>query len=201
MKAIQSIRYFLPVVIFSFIMMAASLEASSQNRRNNHKSDKNNERKEYRGDRSDNHSVARNNVRSGDRNHYEGHKSDGNHGDYSYSEHNSGRRYNGHQQAYTNHPRYGRVYQTFEHKPYVFRHSHGNYYYSDNQFYTYRDRIGYSVSEPPRDVYFDELPFECSRVHVNGHDLYRNGDLYFSHSTRGYIIVPPPLAINFSIGF
>jgi len=203
MKAIQSLRQFLPVVIFSFIMMATSLEASSQNHRNENKSNKNNDRKEYRNDRSNssNHSVARNDGRNGDRKHYSVRSSDRNNGNYAYDRHNSGRGYNDHQQAYTTHPRYSRVYQRFEHTPYVFRHSHGNYYYSDNQFYTYRDGIGYCVSEAPRDVYFNELPFECSRVNINGRVFFRNGDLYFSHSSRGYVIVPAPLAINLSLRF
>ena len=203
MKANQSIRQFLPVVILSFIMMATTLEASSQNRRNNDNSDKNSNHKEYRNDRSksSNHSVAKNDGRNGDRKHYTERNSGRNNGNYAYNEHNSGRHYNDHQQAYTNHPRYGRVYQRFDHTPYVFRHSHGNYYYSDNQFYTYREGIGYCASEPPRNVYFNELPFECSRVHVNGQVYFRNGDLYFSHSPRGYVIVPAPLAINFSLRF
>jgi hypothetical protein len=50
-------------------------------------------------------------------------------------------------------------------------------------------------------VYFRDLPFSCNRVHVNNQLYFRHGDLYFSHSPRGYVIVPSPIEVNFSVRF
>jgi hypothetical protein len=102
---------------------------------------------------------------------------------------------------YFEHPHYGRVYSRFDHDPIIFRHSHGNYFYSDNHFYVYRDGIGYCSVEPPRNVYFSELPFDCSRVRINGQVFFRNGDLFFQLSRRGYVIVPSPIEVRFSARF
>lgn len=102
---------------------------------------------------------------------------------------------------YYDHPGYGRVYHRFEGKPYILRHSHGDYYYSGNRFYTYHEGIGYCVTEPPRHVYFRELPFRCTRIYANGCEYYRNGDLFFRLSARGYVIVPAPVEINVSVRF
>ena len=203
MKAIQLIRPFLPGVIFSFALMATSLEVSAQNCRNNYKSNRNNDREEYRNERSNSseHDEDRNDDEDGgNKKHYKKYKSDRNNENYEYNQHYS-QRPNCSQRSYSNHPQYGRVHESFDQEPVIFRNSHGDYYYSDNQFYTYRDGIGYCEVEPPREVYFTDLPFDCNRVYVNGHTFFRNGDLYFSHSPRGYVIVPPPLAINFSIRF
>ena len=202
MKATHLLRQFVPVAIISFALMASSIEVSSQHSRNKHKFEKNNDHKEYRNDHFNhsNHSVAGNNGRKADKKHYKEYHSRNDNGNYKYSQHYSKNTYQS-QKGYFNHPKYGRVYQKFEHKPTIFRHSHGNYYYSQNQFYTYRTGIGYCVSEAPRQVYFSDLPFNYSRVHVNGHEYFRNGDLYFSHSPRGYVMVQPPLAINLSVRF
>ena len=203
MKAMQSITKLIPVVFFSFALMVASLEVNAQNSRNkDHKSDKNRDRKEYRYDHS-NHSdqsFGRNDGHKGNGKYNKGYKSGKNNGNYAYGEHHSSRDYHS-KKNYFNHPKYGRVYQKFDYKPTVLRHTHGNYYFSGNQFYTYRDGIGYCVAEPPRQMYFRDLPYNCHRVHVNGNVFFRHGDLYFSHSPRGYVMVPSPLAVSFSVGF
>lgn len=202
MKAIQSISQFIPVVFFSLVLMAISLDSSAQHSRNNKKSDKNKDHKEYRNDhsRSSDHFEGRNDGRRGDKKQYKGYNSGRYDGNYAYSEHNSSRSMHS-QENYFNHPKYGRIYQKFDHKPTIFRHSQGNYYYSGNQFYTYREGIGYCNAEPPRQLYFRDLPFSCNRVHVNNQVFFRHGDLYFSHSSRGYVIVPPPIEVNFSFSF
>lgn len=202
MKAPHLLRQFVPVAIISFALMALSIEVSSQNNRNKNKSKKNNDRKEYRFDHSShsNHSVDGNYGHKSDKKHYKEYHSGNDKGNYKYSQHYSKKNYHS-RNDYFNHPKYGRVYQKFEQKPVIFRHSHGNYYYSQDRFYTYHDGVGYCVSEPPRQVYFRDLPFNCSRVHVNGHEYYRNGNLYFSHSPRGYVIVQPPLSINLAVRF
>ena len=207
MKAIKSISQFLPVVIFSFALIATSLEVRSQKSHKNNKWDKNSDRKEYHNNHSnssdhydDRDDDDRDDDDRGDKKHYKGHKSNRNNGDYEYSQRYS-ERPNYSQQCYSNHPKYGRVYQRFNDNPIVFRHSQGDYYYSGNQFYTYRDGVGYCRAEAPRQVYFRNLPDNCNRVYVNNQEYFRNGDLYFSHSPRGYVIVPRPLRVNFSIGF
>jgi len=57
---------------------------------------------------------------------------------------------------YYNHPRYGRVYQRFDHNPFVFNSNRGNYYYYGNHFYNYRQGIGYCMIEPPLNI-FNEI--------------------------------------------
>lgn len=202
MKASHLLRQFIPVAIISFAMMAPSFEVSAQNNRNRNKSEKNNDSKEYRYNPSSQskHSVGGNNGRKADKKYYKEYQSGHEKGTYQYSQHYSKKTYPSHK-GYFNHPKYGRVYQRFEHKPTIFRHSHGNYYYSQDQFYTYHDGIGYCVADPPRHVYFRDLPSNYSRVHVNGQVYFRNGDIYFSHSPRGYVMVQPPLAINLSVRF
>lgn len=105
------------------------------------------------------------------------------------------------QSNYFNHPRYGRVYSRFDRNPIVFEHSRGNYYYSNNNFYRYNDGIGYCMVEPPRDIYFSNLPIECEQVYINDQEYFRNGDLYFQLSDRGYFIVPSPIELRISARF
>lgn len=203
MKAIQSIPHFIPVVFFSFALMAASLEGSSQNNRNKgHQSDKNRDRKEYRYDHSSasKHYSKNKGGHKGDKNYYKANHSKGSNDNYSYGDQYANRDYHS-KKSYYNHPKYGRVYQKFDNKPTVLRHTHGSYYYSGNQFYTYHDGIGYCRAEPPRHVYFNDLPYNCNRVQVNGQVFFRHGELYFSHSPRGYVMVPSPLEVNFSLRF
>ncbi len=197
MKTINSIRQYLPVVFFSIALMAASVEVSAQKNRNNNKSDKKYDRKEYKNDHSNRNdqSSARYEKRDRDGDHYKRQYSGRDNDNYQYSQ-----RYSKHQN-YSNHPKYGRVYQRFDRNPVVFRHSQGNYYYSGNNFYNYRRGVGYYVVEPPRNVYFRDLPFRCETVYSHGHEYYRNGDLFFSYSPRGYVIVPSPIGINLSVRF
>jgi hypothetical protein len=53
----------------------------------------------------------------------------------------------------------------------------------------------------PRNIYFSRLPMECNRVHVNGQVFFRNGELYFQLSPRGYALVPAPVGISISARF
>lgn len=190
MKPLHITRPFLSTAILTVAFMSASIVASADDHKNE-KGHKKNHRTEYRerdhyGDRN----YDRDDRGKGHKKHYKEYKHDRDYKAYKHDE----------RDCY-NHPKYGRVYQRFENKPYVLRHSHGNYYYSDNRFYTYRDGIGYCVAEPPRNVYFRELPFHCSRVYSSGREYYRNGDLFFRLSNRGYVIVPAPVEFNVSIRF
>ena len=202
MKTINSIRQYFPVVFFSLAMMIASVEVTAQNHRNNNKSDKNSDRREYRNnDRSEKEYDRKSGNDYGyrDGKNYERHNSGKKNGNYEYSEGYLKKNYS--HKNYSNHPKYGKVYQRFDHSPVIFKHSRGNYFYSGNNFYSYRSGIGYYVVEPPRQVYFRDLPFRCERVYSHGHEYYRNGDLYFSYSPRGYVIVPSPFQINLSVRF
>lgn len=202
MKTIENFRKYFPVVTIALFLLASNIEAGAQNR-NNHKkgnertkdkkeykqSDRSGERtanKEWRDDRTESNRDYRNYENRDNR--------DGNHQKYS-------KKNNYAQRNYFNHPKYGKVYQRFDHNPVVFRHSHGNYYYSGNNFYSYQRAVGYYVVEPPRQVYFRDLPFRCERVYSQGHEYYRNGDLFFSYSPRGYVIVPSPFQANLFVRF
>jgi hypothetical protein len=203
MKTLNAIRQILPVVFFALTLMAASVEVTAQNKGNYKKSDKNSDRKEYRNtDRSVQKydKKSGNDSRYGDGKDYARYHSGKKNGTYVYSDHNSKKKNYSHKN-YINHPKYGKVYQRFDHNPVVFRHSRGNYYYSGNNFYSYRRGVGYYVVEPPRQVYFRELPFRSERVYAHGQPYYRNGDLYFSYTPRGYVIVPSPFKVNFSVRF
>lgn len=190
MRPLNITRSFLSTAILTVAFMSASVIVNADDhKKENYK--KNKHRSEYRdGGNYRAHYDDRDYRGKGNNKHHKHYKYDR---DY--------RAYKNDDCGYYNHPRYGKVYQRFGHKPHVLKHSHGNYYYSDNTFYTYRDGIGYCVAEPPRHVYFRELPFHCTRVYANGCEYYRNGDLFFRLSARGYVIVPAPLEFNVSVRF
>ncbi|MGE5448618.1 MAG: hypothetical protein ACM3PR_09650 [Bacteroidales bacterium] len=190
MKLIHSTKPILSVAILSIALFSSSVVANADNHKNgNH--GKNNHRSEYRDRGNDrNHYSERDEHGRGNRKHFKEGRYD-----------NDYRAYNHEGRNYYDHPKYGRVYQRFEHKPYVLRNSRCDYYYSDNRFYTYHDGIGYCVAEPPRNVYFRELPFHCTRVYSDGCEYYRSGDLFFRFSNRGYVMVPAPVEFNVSIRF
>jgi len=190
MKSLNTTRTFLTAAILSFAFMSATITANADDHKNNG-GHKNNHRIEYnKGEHYRSHNNGRGNSNKESKKYYKEDKYDHNY-----------RTYNHDKRAYYDHPKYGRVYNRFKNEPYVFRHSHGDYYYSDNRFYTYHDGIGYCISETPRNIYFRELPFHCTRVYSNGREYYRNGDLFFRMSARGYVIVPTPVEFNISVRF
>ena len=190
MKPLNINRPFLLTAVLTLAFVSASIFANADDHKNNN-GHKKHYRSEYReGGNYSRHYYDRDDRGKGHKKHYKEYKYDREYKAYKHDE----------RDCY-DHPKYGRVYQRFERKPYVLRHSHGNYYYSDNRFYTYHDGIGYCVIEPPRHVYFRELPFHCSRVYANGREYYSNGDLFFRLSARGYVIVPAPVEINVSVRF
>lgn len=190
MKPLNITRSLLSTAFLTVAFMSASfvVNADDHKHKNGHKKQ---HRTEYReADRYHSHSYDRDNRGRGHNKHYKEYKHER---DYKVYKHDRRDCYD--------HPKYGRVYHRFEHKPYVLRHSRGNYYYADNRFYTYRDGVGYCVTEAPRHIYFSELPFNCHRVYAHGHEYYRHGELYFRLSNRGYVIVPAPVEVNFSVRF
>lgn len=194
MKTIDNLRQYLPVVAISLVLLASTIDLSAQNRRNDDKKGKDRDRKEYRQPhphRYDDSRTANREWRD---------RKDNDRDRYYYHPKYS-KKYKHAQVHHYDHPRYGRVYNKFDRNPVVFRHDHGNYYYYGNRFYTYHKGVGYCVTEPPRHVYFRHLPADCSRVHVNGQVFFRNGDLFFQLSPRGYAIVTSPVQVNLSFGF
>ena len=195
MKTIDNLRQYLSVIIFSTILIASTVEVNAQNYRSEGKKGKGHERKEYREYGRDDDRTAYN-GRRGDRDNYE-HRN-WNNREYRPKYNN---RYKHYEANYFEHPKYGRVYQRFDYNPIVFHHDRDNYYYYGDHFYTYRRGIGYCVVEPPRNVYFNSIPDECERVYVDGHLLFRHGDLFFQLSPRGYVMAPSPIGIHISARF
>lgn len=199
MKTTFNFRQYFPVLTISLVLIASTIDANAQNRRTEKKNKENN-KTEYR--THDNH---RNTVSeySGKRNREGSYYKKGIKNQKSNKVYRPQytRNYKHEQPDYFNHPKYGRVYQRFDHNPVVFKYDRGNYYYFNDHFYTYRRGIGYCLVETPRNIYFERLPMDCNRVHVNGNVLFRNGDLYFKLSRRGYTIVSAPVEIRFSARF
>ena len=104
---------------------------------------------------------------------------------YVYHKHYRIPRYNGRVRVYARAP-WG-----FQQHPVIIRHRFGDIYYFGGNFYTYMDRYGYVQIEAPRNVMFTTIPRGAVRVRVNGHLMFRLGDLYFSLGTGGYHIVTP----------
>ncbi len=166
--------------------MTSTVEVNAQNRKKENNGN-GRERKEYReSDRRD------------DRTAYNDRKGNYEHKNWNNREANKEyrpkyiNRYKHYDSDYYEHPRYGRVYQRFDRSPVVFHHDRDDYYYYGDHFYSYRKGVGYCVVDAPRDVYFRQLPVACERVNVNGNVLFRNGNLFFQLSPRGYALVNLP---------
>lgn len=72
--------------------------------------------------------------------------------------------------------------------PVVIRHGHGDIYCFGGNFYTYYPRYGYVQIELPRDIVFSTIPSGAVRVRVNGHLMFRLGNVYFELGSGGYRI-------------
>ncbi|HZL08398.1 MAG TPA: DUF6515 family protein [Prolixibacteraceae bacterium] len=202
MKTIDRLSKYFPIVTISLILLASTLDAGAQNHRNKDKkgNERNHDRKEYKqADRNEgrtaNHEWGKQNDRNRDNRNYESRDNRSDHHS-KYSKKN-----NYVQRNYYNHPQYGRVYNRFDCNPIVFENTRGNYYYFGNHFYRYQRGIGYYVVEAPRSEYFSRLPVDYRRVQVNGNVFFRNGDVFFQLSHRGYRIVPSPIEVQFSVRF
>jgi len=191
MKTLDNFRQYLPVLMLATAMIASTVVASAEDHYKEGKRGNGRERKEYReSDRRDNR-TAYNDRRDDRGGSYERKNWNNREDDREYRPKYSNR--NKHYESdYFEHPRYGRVYQRFDHNPVVFHHDRDDYYYYGDRFYSYRRGVGYCVVDAPRNIYFRELPVACERVQVNGNVLFRNGDLYFQLSRRGYALVNLP---------
>lgn len=90
-------------------------------------------------------------------------------------------RYNGRVRVYARAP-WGRRH------PMVIRHKYGDIYCFGGNFYTYYPKYGYVQIQLPRDMVFATIPRGAVRVRVNGHLMFRLGDVYFELGSRGYRI-------------
>jgi len=202
MKTIDKIKEFFPVAILSLVLVASTIGANAQERRNEDRrgNDHKQSRKEYRSPGRDERRTAHNDLRVGGERNYQRQNWNSHNEQRGYRPQYSGN-YNRGNRDYYDHQRYGRVYQRFDRDPYVFNSDRGNYYYYGNHFYNYRRGIGYCMIDPPRNIYFRQLPFDCERIDMDGEVFFRNGDLFFQLSPRGYVIVPSPVGISISAGF
>jgi hypothetical protein len=187
MKTIDNLRQYLPVVIFSTILITSAVEVNAEDHHKEGKRGNGHERNEYRESGRDNDRTAYNNRRDDRDGSYE--RKNWNNREYRPKYSNRNKHY---ESEYFEHPRYGRVYQRFDRNPIVFHHDRDDYYYYGDHFYSYRRGVGYCVVDAPRNVYFRQLPVACERVYVNGNVLFRNGDLFFQLSRRGYALVNLP---------
>lgn len=200
MKTINHFRQYLPAVIFSTILIVSILEVSAQNHGNKWKKGNGHERNEYKESDHDKNSTAY---------YYKNDDREDNHENKSWKSREYHRgyrpeysvRHKHYESDYYEHPRYGRVYHRFDDDAVVFHNDRNDYYYYGNHFYNYRRGVGYCVIEPPRHVYFRQLPIECERVYLNGNIFFRNGDVFFQLSPRGYSIVPSPVQIRITARF
>ena len=202
MKTIDYLRQYIPVVTISMVLIASSLEAGAEDHHKAGKGEKEHKhgRQEYRQPGWHDEQTVRNEWHGSNDRNRDSRNYDSRYNRNEYHPSYNKRNYHSHQDYY-NHPQYGRVYNRFEHNPVVFRHHDCDYYYYGNNFYRYRDGIGYCAVEAPRHEYFRYLPVECRRVYINGQVFFRNGDLFFQLSPNGYVLVPSPIEIRFTARF
>ncbi|MFY9153331.1 MAG: hypothetical protein WAO52_15045 [Prolixibacteraceae bacterium] len=199
MKTTFNFRQYFPVLTISLVLVASTIDVNAQNRRTEKKNKENNKTEcgysEHYGNGDSEYSENRNSEGRYENKGYKNQKSN------KVYRPQYTRKFKHTQPDYFNHPKYGRVYQRFDHNPVVFKHDHGNYYYFNDHFYSYRRGVGYYLIETPRNISFERLPFGCDRVLVNGNVLFRNGDLFFKLSRRGYTLVNAPIEVRFSARF
>lgn len=199
MKTTFNLRQYFPVLTISLVLVASSIDVSAQNRRSENKHKESN-KTEYQNKKQHGKTVSEYSGKSNREGSYDKKGVKNRKFNKVYRPQYS-RNLKHAKPDYFNHPKYGRVYQRFDHNPVVFKYDRGNYYYFNDHFYTYRRGVGYCVVETPGNIYFEHLPFNCNRVVVNGNVLFRNGDLYFRLSRRGYALVSNPIEIRFSARF
>jgi len=191
MKTLNNFRQYFPVLMLATAMLISTVEVKAQNNRKEGKKGNGRERKEYQESERRDDRTAYKDRREDREGNYERKDWNDRENNKEYRPKYNSRNKN-YQSDYYQHPKYGRVYQRFDRSPLVFHHDHDDYYYYGNHFYSYRKGIGYCLVDAPRNLYFRELPVDCERVQVNGNVLFRNGDLYFQLSRRGYALVNLP---------
>ncbi|MBL4560618.1 MAG: hypothetical protein JKX79_06490 [Labilibaculum sp.] len=109
--------------------------------------------------------------------------------------------YNDHGHNCYRHNRYGNVVLRFAVAPLVIRHTYGDYFYSDGDYYRFYPEVGYVRVDAPNSLYFSYVPDNCQRVSHRGGEYYTNGDMCFVKSRRGFRLVNTPSGIHLSVRF
>lgn len=109
--------------------------------------------------------------------------------------------YNDHGHNCYQHNRYGNVVVRFAVAPLVIRHTYGDYYYSDGDYYRFYPEVGYVKVDAPNLLYFSYVPENCQRVSLHGGEYYTNGDICFVKSRKGFRLVNAPGGIHLSFRF
>ncbi|PKQ61423.1 hypothetical protein BZG02_15840 [Labilibaculum filiforme] len=109
--------------------------------------------------------------------------------------------YNQHGHNCYRHDRYGNVVLRFAAAPVVIRHTHGDYYFSDGDYYRFYPEVGYVMVDAPNSLYFSYVPDNCHRVSHRGNDYYTNGSIYFVKYRNGFRLVNTPGGIHLSLRF
>ena len=109
--------------------------------------------------------------------------------------------YNDHGHNCYRHERYGNVVLRFAVAPVVIRHSYGDYYFSDGDFYRFYPEVGYVVVDAPNSLYFSYVPDNCHRILHHGNEYYTNGDMCFVKHRNGFRLVSAPAGIHLSLRF
>ncbi|MDM8160747.1 hypothetical protein QUH73_13045 [Labilibaculum sp. K2S] len=109
--------------------------------------------------------------------------------------------YNNHGNNCYRHDRYGNVVLRFAVAPVVIRHSYGDYYFSDGDYYRFYPEVGYVVVDAPNSLYFSYVPDNCHRVLHHGNEYYTNGEIYFVKHRNGFRLENAPTGIHLSLRF
>ena len=109
--------------------------------------------------------------------------------------------YNNHGNNCYRHDRYGNVVLRFAVAPVVIRHSYGDYYFSDGDYYRFYPEVGYVVVDAPNSLYFSYVPDNCHRILHHGNEYYTNGDMCFVKYRNGFRLVSAPAGIHLSLRF
>jgi hypothetical protein len=109
--------------------------------------------------------------------------------------------YNDHGHNCYRHNRYGNVVLRFAIAPVVIRHTYGDYYFSDGDYYRFYPEVGYVMVDAPNSLYFSYVPENCQRVSHHGGEYYTNGDMCFVKSRKGFRLVNAPSGIHLSFRF
>lgn len=82
---------------------------------------------------------------------------------------------------------YSAVYNCLPQKTRVVYLNGHKYYHHNNSYYLHNTTGGYVVVKPPR--YINRVPQGAIKVNYRGHNAYMHGEIYFSWTPYGYIIL------------
>ncbi len=109
--------------------------------------------------------------------------------------HRSYERHDNHKHVYTRHAPWGK------HRPFTMHHRGGKVFYYGGHYYEYHPRHGYIMINMPVNYVFNDLPYGCRKVWIDGHYYYRHENVFFKPSVHGYVVIPTPPGITISASF